>query len=225
MPELRGFVGACKAGKTYTMQCLAAAAARQGAYNLAVLDLNAEWPERKCWAGVAGLDITRARSIQSGAAAIAEKRPVVIVDAGEGADHVAPHAQSANDLAAACIASPAAWLLLLPEAHTSAREGYPLPRHLGEIAHRHRHPGVRTGCWWDTQHLSEVSKDLMRASSTLYLFGGSQFGDGGRLKRMGGQGLVDAVAKCGQRAANGEPGWHVRFRPLDPSGPHVPRRL
>lgn len=237
---IRGFYGSCGSGKTHTMKALVGASLAKGRGPFLVLDLNGEW------AGAGGLDApvraaggryrwTRARDVASAAGALDAGALLVLVQPGrealelpEGASHelrMRPLAPIADELAGLAIEHAGPAILVLPEAHTSAREGYPLPPHLRTIAHRWRHRAVNAGCWFDTQHFADVSKDLERAARYLYLFGNAGHADLRKVRDIGGDALVQAVTEAGRRAARGQPGYHVRVGQLDRSGPFELRRL
>lgn len=233
---IRGFVGSCGSGKTWAMQSLVGYALRHGRGPFLVLDPNGEWapgalaePIRAHgggyrWARCASVDEARAcMELEE------SKRPrLVIVVPGsidDAEDGDRPLAGPADALARVAIDYPGPAIVCLPEAHTSAREHYPLPPALRSIAHRWRHSAVNAGCWWDTQHFADVSKDLERASTLLYLFGNAGHADGLKLRQLGGPELVSAVSECGARAAAGEPGWHVRLTTLERRPPFELRRV
>lgn len=232
---VRAFVGTCGSGKTFTMQTLVAASCRAGRGPFVVLDLNGEWcpaaggalaePFRKVGGSYRW---SRAKDGAGAAAALAAGHSLVVVHPSRElleADDAppAPLAPLADELARVCIDHPTLAILCLPEAHTSAREHYPLPGALRNIAHRHRHIG--TGIWWDTQHFADVSKDLERASTLIYLFGNAGEADKQKIMRIGGKELAEAVAECGARASRGEPGWHVRLDTLSRRPPFELRRV
>jgi hypothetical protein len=235
-----GFYGSCGSGKTFTMKRLVGTACAKGRGPFVVLDLNDEW------AGDSGLDPAvraaaggyrwcRVPDASHAAAAVADGFALVLVQPGATALDLppdAPHelrmrplAPLADELAGVAIKHPGPAVLVLPEAHMSAREGYPLPPNLRTIAHRWRHKPVNAGCWWDTQHFADVSKDLERCAAHLYFFGNASAVDLRRIRDLAGDACAAAVLECGKRAAAGEPGYHVRVGTLDRSGPFPLRRL
>lgn len=237
MAAVRGFVGSCGSGKTWTMQALVAASCRAGRGPFVVLDLNAEWvpeaggalaePIRKVGGSYRW---SRAKTAEQAAAALAAGHSLVIVHPDRATFEAedappAPLAPLADELGRVCIDHPTLAILCLPEAHTSAREHYPLPASLRTIAHRHRHTAVRAGIWWDTQHFADVSKDLERASGLLYLFANAGHADRLKLQQLGGRELAASIEECGTRASGGAPGWHVRLDTLSRRPPFELRRV
>lgn len=225
-PEVRGFVGTAGSGKTWAMQRLMAATIRQTeGWAFVALDLNAEIPSAGATRGRPPIRFTRVDTPAAARAAIEDGRRLVCLTPPPGAelaggwDARRPYAPLADELARLAVEAPRPVVVVIPEAHTSCREGYPLPHWVGQIAHRSRHVGA--GCWWDTQHFADVSKDLLRASvSGLYLFANAGGSDLERVRRMGGPELVEAVEEAGRRAAKGQPGWHVRLSTLDRRPPY-----
>lgn len=222
---VRAFVGTCKSGKTYTLQALVARSLREGrGWRFVVLDLNAEWPAEP-FKGAPPLRYTVVRTSGEARAALDAGRELVIVQPdGDGDNTERPWAALADELGAAAIDAAGYVCVVLPEAHTSAREHYPLPPSIRTIAHRYRHPSVRAGVWWDTQHFADVSKDLLRASTLIYLFANAARTDLDEAKRLGGPELVAAIEEAGRRALAGEPGWHVRLTTLHRAPPYTLRR-
>jgi len=242
---IRGFYGSCGSGKTHTIKVLVGLSLKANRGPFVVCDLNNEWAKRG-----AGLDepIRRAGGsyrwcrvpdARTAAAALADGFGLVLVQPGAAeldlppdAPHdlrMRPLAPLVDELGAACIAHPGPAILVLPEAHTSAREGYPLPPSLRSIVHRWRHPSVNAGLWYDTQHFADVSKDLERAARYLYLFANGSAVDLRKIRELGGTVggpmLEAAIIEAGKRATKGQPGYHVRLGMLDRGGPYKLRRV
>lgn len=204
---VRGYVGRCGSGKTFTMQVhVARELARNRGWRFVVLDVNAEWPSA---AAMGDVEWTRTRFPEEVDAALADDRDFIVVRPEDGDEDPGPVAWGpmADALAAACIKHK--WTILcLPEIQQSAPEGRPMPRNVFSLATRYRHN--KCGLWWDTQRLATVKKDAVDACVVLHLFAMPVGGvEGAKLNQLGGPQLVAAVDEAAELAVAGHKGWHV----------------
>ncbi len=238
---VRACIGACGSGKTYALQSLVANALRARiGWAFIVLDLNSEWP------GKPGASLRRAIVHDAAGARAAlspdERTNIAGLAVNPRPPHalvlVRPNASSASsgpvkwgplvdELAEVALNNPhhPRVCLVISEAHTALKEGYPIPKHIGEIVHRFRHPSVRAGLWMDTQHWARLSKEALDECVQIYCFATGSPRSLNVLREYGGRELQDAVQRCGALAKDGQPGWHVRISPLHCTPPFQLRRL
>lgn len=219
---VRAAIGACQSGKTYHLQRLVAGslADPHSHWSFVVLDLNNEWPgEHRV------LRVARATTVGGARKAIAAGEAFVVMrpPMDAQADGYVPWADVANELADIAVRAPRFVILVLPEAHLACRENYPLPKAVGSIVHRFRHPTCRSGLWVDTQHFADIKKEIVKEAQWLYLFATGAEEDLEAIRRRYGRPVAEAVRSLGpilsvRDAANKPkwPGWHVRLSILNP---------
>jgi hypothetical protein len=205
------------------LQWLAGRELRRGSgWRFLVLDLNDEWPGRPVRAALRR-PIRSARNASQARRALDAGEPVVLVRPGiDDDDEEALRALGAQLAKVARLGPPT--VLVLPEAHLVMGEGKKPPAPIRTILHRWRHPRVKAGLWWDTQNFRDISKEAVNCSTWLYAFGAVPR-DLKVHRENGGRKLEDAVSRCGDLAAQDQPGWHVRLRPLKMSPPYELRRV
>lgn len=214
----RLILGRTKAGKTYLMQALAAALSTQSPYRTLALDPNKEWPGRASRGRYALV-----RTPEGAARAFAAGHNYVVVrveegsawwDSGEKSER--PLFRAAVELVrvarrAATEARPC--VVMLPESWMSLGVW---PAKVGGLWHpiaRHRHPGVRTVLWVDTQHWVDAHPRLRREAERVYWFATGDYTDRDEVKRRFGLDALAALDECGRRFEAGEKGWHLSTVP------------
>lgn len=143
-------LGAPGRGKSYLLRALATAHARAGWVVLAA-DMGNDW------AGVDTLD-TLPDALPPGT--IVRSRVTLDATATPAAAHVDRLAQWA--------AARPGTLLVVPEAHLSLREGWPLRAATVALVTRHRHVG--SSLWLDTQHPARISKAALDDAAHVHAF-------------------------------------------------------
>lgn len=189
----RGAVGACGSGKSYLLRALTRAAVSAG-WRVTVCDLGDEWKDEP--------DVIRVKAgalPDQGAGLHVVVPPVTV--AGER-----PLIEFADALATDAVSSPGT-ILVLPEAHLSVREGWPVPGSVLTLVTRHRHVG--SGLWWDTQHPARVSKIVMDDVGWLHCFHSASPRDRAALAKWDAR--VDELLPVARERSEQAPGWHVLY--------------
>lgn len=215
-------LGGQKCGKTYGIRArVARLLPRRCWYAFVALDLNCEWPGEPLPPDTPHAIATTARGLAR-AMAHASEHPLIIYRPPIDLEATAPVAEAAVIAAKLCIDCPHPCVLILPEAHLSCAEGRPLPPALQALAHRGRHPDVRTALWADTHHPRDLHKEVLNGAGDglleLYAQGGAS--SERRLRAIGGRELVEAINRAGDLVLKGEPGWHVRISGLSVRPPY-----
>lgn len=215
---MRLALGSCGSGKTFHLMRLVALALRDPAWSSArfvVLDVAGAGHGRGQWPGEPARGTPRIRAVvvrsvdQVRDALDAGERYVIVRPALDmrSPDPAPPWHQLAGDLAhVACELRRV--VLVLPEAHTSCREGYPLPYAIGEMCHAHRHHQV--DLWADTQQPQYVKKELLVACETVYWFA-STYRDHRTCRDLFGPEAAAGAARASAERLAGGPGWHVEI--------------
>lgn len=205
--------GACGSGKTYTLRKRLGHTLRTTRWSALVLDANGEFcePRDDAMTGPTFARTTAVATVGDARAALRDGRRLVALDVRKVAvDYklANPFAPVADELANVAIER-GGIVLVVPEAHWSMRESYPLPPALGRIVHQWRHLGV---CLWaDTQNPADVKKEALAAANYLYIHRSAPR-DLPQFRNVGGVELVEAVRRLGALAdGTGQAGWHIRY--------------